>query len=108
MKILNFKENKVENSIYELMKKCTVNNKLDENKFDDLINPREDGKIKINSAFMDQYNCEFAVRAQHGFRGSHSSYRGCETGADRRRGGLGQGVFCRPGGVREYGLCDRC
>lgn len=57
MKILNFKENKVENSIYELMKKCTVNNKLDENKFDDLINPREDGKIKINSAFMDQLFC---------------------------------------------------
>lgn len=55
MKILNFKEEKVENSIYELMKKCTVNNKLDENKFDDLINPREDGKIKINSAFMDQF-----------------------------------------------------
>ena len=55
MKILNFKENKVENSIYELMKKCTINNKLDENKFDDLINPREDGKIKINSAFMDQF-----------------------------------------------------
>lgn len=55
MKILNFKENKVENSIYELMKKCTVDNKLDENKFDDLINPREDGKVKINSAFMDQF-----------------------------------------------------
>ncbi|MGM9978493.1 MAG: hypothetical protein ACI33J_06815 [Clostridium sp.] len=55
MKILNFKENKVENSIYELMKKCTVDNKLDEDKFDDLINPREDGKIKINSAFMDQF-----------------------------------------------------
>ena len=55
MKILNLKENKVENSIYKLMKKCTVNNKLDEDKFDDLINPREDGKIKINSAFMDQF-----------------------------------------------------
>ena len=55
MKILKFKENKVENSIYELMKKCTVDNKLDEDKFDDLINPREDGKVKINSAFMDQF-----------------------------------------------------
>lgn len=55
MKILNFKEKKVDNSIYELIKKCTVDNKLDENKFDDLINPKEDGKIAINPAFMDQF-----------------------------------------------------
>lgn len=55
MKILNSKEKKVDNSIYELIKKCTVDNKLDENKFDDLINPKEDGKIAINPAFMDQF-----------------------------------------------------
>ena len=55
MKILKFEEKKDNNSIYELMKKCTVNNKLDENKFDDLVNPRKDNGIKINSAFMDQF-----------------------------------------------------
>lgn len=46
------------NSIYSIMKRCTCEGKLDTEKFDELINPLEEGNVKINSAFLDQFGID--------------------------------------------------
>lgn len=55
MKIINFRPKQKDKSIYKMLISCTNGSKLDDNKFDELINPTIEGELKISSGFLDQF-----------------------------------------------------
>ena len=64
MKIINFRPKQKDNSIYSMLKSCTNGSKLDDNKFDELINPTVEGELKISSGFLDQFGINDKDRSE--------------------------------------------
>ncbi len=64
MKIINFRPKQKDKSIYSMLKSCTNGSKLDDNKFDELINPTVEGELKISSGFLDQFGINDKDRSE--------------------------------------------
>ena len=49
---------KEDNSIYHSLRACTVDGRLDTEKFDELMNPAKEGSCRISAGFLDQFGID--------------------------------------------------